>query len=190
MNTELILPVTESSELGRVSHLAPELALRRAVPLLARLAKDTAFQEAYVLPLARTATAAENWHVAYRHEGRGGSYSLEVFFWPPAGRTRIHDHATWGAYQCVWGSLMEERYERLDDGSRVNHARLKRLWQLPWGPNDGISTVLPYDGGIHRLGNPGKLAAISVHLYGPRVGEVDGRDYDSSRDFVCDRGAA
>jgi hypothetical protein len=29
--------------------------------------------------------------------------------------------------------------------------------------------------------------AISVHLYGPRLGEIDGRDYDPSRDFVCDR---
>jgi hypothetical protein len=29
--------------------------------------------------------------------------------------------------------------------------------------------------------------AISVHLYGPRMDEVDGRDYDPSRDHVCDR---
>jgi hypothetical protein len=26
-----------------------------------------------------------------------------------------------------------------------------------------------------------------VHLYGPRIGEVDGRDYDISRDYVRDR---
>jgi hypothetical protein len=26
-----------------------------------------------------------------------------------------------------------------------------------------------------------------VHLYGPRIGELDGRDYDVSRDYVCDR---
>jgi hypothetical protein len=26
-----------------------------------------------------------------------------------------------------------------------------------------------------------------VHLYGPRMGEVDGRDYDLSCDYVCDR---
>jgi hypothetical protein len=29
--------------------------------------------------------------------------------------------------------------------------------------------------------------AVSLHMYGPRVGSVDGRDYDLSRDFVCDR---
>jgi hypothetical protein len=26
-----------------------------------------------------------------------------------------------------------------------------------------------------------------VHLYGPQLGELDGRDYDTSRDYVCDR---
>jgi predicted metal-dependent enzyme (double-stranded beta helix superfamily) len=46
---------------------------------------------------------------------------------------------------------------------------------------------MPYDGGIHRVGNVGGEAAISVHLYGPRIGAVDGRDFDPLRDHVCDR---
>ena len=75
----------------------------------------------------------------------------------------------------------------LDDGSRTGHARLKKVWQLSWSRDDGASTVLPYDEGIHRVGNPGATTAISVHLYGPRIGDVDGRDYDPSRDYVCDR---
>jgi len=72
----------------------------------------------------------------------------------------------------------DERYERLDDGSRAEHARLKKVWQLWWSPEDGASTVQPGDGGIHRVGNPADEAAVSVHLYGPRTGNVDGRDYD------------
>ena len=55
------------------------------------------------------------------------------------------------------------------------------------GQEDWVSTVLSYDEGIHWVGNPGKSMAISVHLYGPWVGEIDGRDYDRSRDYVCDR---
>jgi hypothetical protein len=47
--------------------------------------------------------------------------------------------------------------------------------------------VLPGDRGIHRVGNPYGEVAISVHLYGPRAGEVDGRDYEPTRDYVCDR---
>jgi len=64
---------------------------------------------------------------------------------------------------------------------------LKKVWQLSWSTKDGASTVLPYEGGIHRVGNGGGSTAISVHLYGPQIGEVDGRDYDPSRDYVCDR---
>jgi hypothetical protein len=64
---------------------------------------------------------------------------------------------------------------------------LKKVWRLTWGPEDGISTVLPYGGGIHRISNATEELAISVHLYGPRLGEMDGRDYDPSRDYVCDR---
>lgn len=47
--------------------------------------------------------------------------------------------------------------------------------------------MLPYDEGIHRMGNPGNKTAVSMHLYGPRTGVFDGRDYDISRDFMCDR---
>jgi hypothetical protein len=99
----------------------------------------------------------------------------------------IHDHSSWGAYACAAGTVFEERYERLDDGSRFEHARLEGAWRLSWRPEDGASTVLPGDGGIHRVGNRHEQTAVSVHLYGPRLGEVDGRDYDPSRDYFCDR---
>jgi hypothetical protein len=50
--------------------------------------------------------------------------------------------------------------------------------------------VLPYEEGIHRVGNAGESPAISMHLYGPPMGEVDGRNYDPSRNYVCDRPVA
>jgi predicted metal-dependent enzyme (double-stranded beta helix superfamily) len=184
----IILPAAPAiSELERLSDLAPELALQRAAPLLTRLARDPAFLDAHVLPLLGEARRAEDWYVAHRCDGQGGSYSLQVFVWPPGTRTKIHDHTSWGAYCCVVGSVLEERYERLDEGSQESHARLKKVWQLLWSKEDGASTVLPYEEGIHRVGNAGDRPAISVHLYGPKIGELDGRDYDPSRDYVCDR---
>jgi hypothetical protein len=86
----------------------------------------------------------------------------------------------------VVGSVLEKRYERLDDGSVHEHARLKQSWELTWTKEDGASTVLPYDGGIHSISNTGDRTAVTVHLYGPRQ-KIDGRDYDPSRDYVCDR---
>ena len=178
----------DTNELQMLSELPTELALQDAAPFLARLVKNPTFLEAEIFPLLEEVRGTEeDWYVAHSYESKDHSCSLQVFVWPPGSATRIHDHCSWGVYCCAVGSLLEERYERLDDGSRPDHAHLKKIWQLLWSREDGASRVLPHDGGIHRVGNPSDSLAISVHLYGPRIGELDGRDYDLSRDYVCDR---
>ena len=178
----------DTNYLQRLSELPTELALQQAAPFLAHLVKDPAFFEGEIRPLLEEARTTEgDWYVAERYEGEDNSYSLQIFVWPPSTETMIHDHSSWGVYCCAVGSVLEERYERLDDGSRLDYAHLKNIWQLMWSREDGVSSVLPGDGGIHRIGNPGDSVAISVHLYGPRIGEVDGREYDLSCDYVCDR---
>jgi predicted metal-dependent enzyme (double-stranded beta helix superfamily) len=177
----------DTNELQRLSELPTEPALQRAAPLLAHLARDPAFVQFEILPLLQEVEGREDWYVARSYEGKDNSFSLQVFVWPPSTGTGIHDHSSWGVFGCAVGSVLEERYERLDDGSRSDHARLRKIWQLLWSREGGASSVLPHDGGIHRVGNPGDSLAISVHLYGPRIGDVDGRDYDLSRDYVCDR---
>ena len=163
------------------------MALPRAARFVASLVGDPVFREAEILPILEEAEGARDWYVARRYDGEDDPYSLRVFVWPAGTGTKIHDHSSWGAYHCTAGSILEHRYVRLDDGSVPDHARLREIWRLAWGPEDGASTVLPNDGGIHRVSNPWDEVAISVHLYGPRIGEVDGRDYDPSRDHVCDR---
>jgi predicted metal-dependent enzyme (double-stranded beta helix superfamily) len=175
------------NELRSICELPTESALPRAARFLAGLVKEPAFLGSQILPLLGEARYAEGWYVARRYDAHDGAYSLQVFVWPPGTGTRIHDHSSWGAYACALGTVLEERFDRLDDGTIAEHARLEKAWQLLWSPEDGASTVLPGDGGIHRVGNPGTTPAISVHLYGPRLEEVDGRDYDPSRDYVCDR---
>jgi predicted metal-dependent enzyme (double-stranded beta helix superfamily) len=170
-----------------IPYVLPELALREAIPSLSRLVRDPGFLYSHVLPLLDEAGRAEDWYVAYRNDSPDRSYSLQVFVWPPGSATRIHDHSSWGAFCCVVESVLEERYERADDGSLPDYASLKKLWRLEWRREDGISTVLPYERGIHQVSNPTEEPAISVHLYGPRLGEIDGRDYDPSQNYVCDR---
>jgi predicted metal-dependent enzyme (double-stranded beta helix superfamily) len=179
----------DTDELLKLSELPTDLALRQAAAFLAHLVKDPSFLEAEIIPLLEEPRATEThyWYVARGYEGKDRSFSLQIFVWPPGTKTKIHDHSSWGVYCSAVGSVLEERYERLDDGSLTDHAHLRKAWQLWWSPQDGASSVLPHDGGIHRVGNPGESLAISVHLYGPRIGEVDGRDYDVSRDYVCDR---
>jgi predicted metal-dependent enzyme (double-stranded beta helix superfamily) len=175
------------NELRSICELPTESALPRAVRFLAALVKEPAFLSSQIQSLLGEARHAEGWYVASQYDAEDGSYSLQIFVWPPGTGTMIHDHSSWGAYACAVGTVLEERYDRTDDGSLSEHARLRKAWQLRWSPEDGASTVLPGDGGIHRVGNPGELTAVSVHLYGPRLEEIDGRDYDPSRDYVCDR---
>jgi predicted metal-dependent enzyme (double-stranded beta helix superfamily) len=184
----MTVPLTPNpSKLREISGLLTESALPEAASFLSHLVRDPAFLGARVHPLLEEAGGREDWYVAHRYDAPDGSYSLQVFVWPPGTRTRIHDHSSWGAFCCAVGSVLEERYERLDDASQSDFARLKKVWQLSWSREDGASTVLPHEKGIHRVGNLGASTAISVHLYGPRPGYVDGRDYDPSRDYVCDR---
>jgi len=179
--------VPDATELQSIGAQPTPQALPRAAAFLGELVQDHWFFGSHVLPVLEEARDAERWYVARRWDGPDGSFSLQVFVWPSGTRTMIHDHSSWGAYACAAGTVFEERYTRLDDGSRHEHARLEGAWQLAWSPEDGASTVLPGDGGIHSVGNPFEEAAVSVHLYGPRLEEVDGRDYDPSRDYVCDR---
>ena len=174
--------VSNTDELREISKLPTEIALQQAATFLAHLVKDRIFLGQQILPLLEEARGEENWYVARRYDGEDGSYgsygsySLKVFVWPAGTETNIHDHSSWGAYCCALGSVLEERYERLDNGSRPDHARLKKVWQLLGSREDGASTVLPGDGGIHRVGNAGERPAISVHLYVARIGELVGRD--------------
>jgi predicted metal-dependent enzyme (double-stranded beta helix superfamily) len=175
-------------DLQNLARIPAEHAVRRAALHVARLVEDPAFLELEVLPLLEEKRDRQaDWYVASKHEDGDRSFSLQIFVWPPGKNTKIHDHSCWGVYCCAVGSVREERFERLDDGSRLEHARLRKVWELTWSKEDGPSSVLPGDGGIHRVGNPGDGMAISVHLYGPRLEEIDGRDYDPSRDHVCDR---
>src|SRR5919199_3640592 len=114
------------------------LHLGEAVSYVNRLVEDPALL-ALIQPLLKQ--ESEGWYVAHRWKAPDGSYSLQVFVWPPRTATRIHDHASWGAYACALGSIFEERYERLDDGSVRDHARLKKTWGRAWNEDDGTSTV-------------------------------------------------
>lgn len=152
----------------KFSGLPPELALQPAARLLTRLIEDPGFWEAELLPSLEAARGAQECYVVRCHDAPGGSYSRQVFVWSPGTGTRVHDHSFWGVYRCAPGSVLEERYERLDDGSRSGHPRMKKVWKLPWSPDDGASMRASWatrrrawrharhdDGRGGRLGAPG-----------------------------------
>jgi predicted metal-dependent enzyme (double-stranded beta helix superfamily) len=174
-------------ELDQLAQLPPALAMAEVGPFLDYLVNEPTFLHTQILPLLDCVAPARDPHIAHTFISPAGGCSLQVFVWAPGASTPIHDHTSWGAYSCVVGSLLEQRYQRLDDEAQPNRAHLRSLWRRVWRGGDGASTVAPYAGGIHRVANPSRRPTISVHLYGPRLGTLDGRDYDPSRDYVCDR---
>lgn len=165
----------------------PELTREDAPSFLLHLTRDPVFFTIQILPLLSDVPTVREPYIAATFGTRETSTCLQVFVWPPNATTAIHDHTAWGAYHCVVGSLFEERYARLDDEAQPNSAHLRSLWRRVWRQSDGVSMVGAYEQGIHRVANQGRHPAISLHMYGPRTGSFDGRDYDPTRDFVCDR---
>ena len=172
-------------ELDQLAGLPAPYAVREGAQVLGRLLENPAFLIGQVLPFL-DATATGGPYVAQKFQGARSGYSLEIFIWPPGAQTAIHDHSCWGMIGSAFGVLHEERYIRLDDNGQFHQARLRSAWQRTWHAGEGISPLLPYEGGIHRVSNPGARTVVSVHVYGP-AGLIDGRDYDPRRDYVCDR---
>jgi predicted metal-dependent enzyme (double-stranded beta helix superfamily) len=155
-------------ELTQAAELPPQLALREAALLLARLSlsdRVRTLPTAQLPPLLARLSLADRVRTLLASAPAAASvprfetlvapnagWSLQLFIWPRGAATPIHDHTSWGIYMCLAGQLDEDRFIRLDDGSRFGVARLRRDWHAVWRPGEQ-SSLLPYDGGIHRVHN-------------------------------------
>jgi hypothetical protein len=175
------------NEFDRLFRRLPEIGFGESRAFLTQLARDSGFVSTQILSSLSRASLGSEPIITATYGLREASPCLQVFMWPAGAATPIHDHTSWGAYHCIVGTLLEERYERLDDGAQPSTARLRKQWERHLPSESGASTVGAYAAGIHRISNTSGRPAISVHLYGPRQGVFDGRDYDPTREFVCDR---
>lgn len=173
----------QHTDLAEFTDVPLPTAMRAAARLITRLMTDPKFPNLH--DLSRYEQTPDNGPVV-AHSFDAGPFIVQLFAWPPHAQSQIHDHSSWGAIGCLIGEIREERYRRLDNGTQLNVAHLKKIWQRTWQRATGVSTLLPGDGGIHRISNLGDTVALSVHIYGP-PSEIDGRDYDPSRNYVCDR---
>jgi predicted metal-dependent enzyme (double-stranded beta helix superfamily) len=169
-----------------LAELDAALAAREAGTIVRQIAGLPSVREVIDQEIGRRDAIGRSDEPRWQTLAEGDGCVLQLFVWPVGARTPIHDHTSWGVYACLLGQLGEERYARLDDESQAGMAHLRRDWRRIWQPAEQ-STLLPYAGGIHRVRNAGLGAAASLHVYGPRLGAMDGRDYDPARDRVCDR---
>jgi predicted metal-dependent enzyme (double-stranded beta helix superfamily) len=175
------------STLERLLYDVPHMTLEDARAFLKHIARDPQFLTTQILPHMSAKVASREPIIVATYGAREASTCLQVFVWPAGAATPIHDHTAWGAYMCIVGALMEDRYACVDREHASAMAHLRKQWRRVWDASHGASTVGAYEAGIHKVANPGGALSISVHMYGPRNGPLDGRDYDPRRNYVCDR---
>lgn len=103
-------------------------------------------------------------HVAYADPL--GRYTVVYLVWPPGQFSPIHGHKTWCAYRVLKGELTETHYRWNPAAGRaaVSGSVRRRAGD--------IVTAEPGLGQIHRLGNAGNDAAVSLHVYGVNESDI------------------
>lgn len=97
-----------------------------------------------------------------------GMFSVLAVVWPPGITTPVHDHKVWCAFGVYEGDVVETRYDAADDGPCRDRAVVAATSAL------GVGAVghLPVTGNIHRVGNPTRRTAVTIHVYGGDSGRM------------------
>jgi predicted metal-dependent enzyme (double-stranded beta helix superfamily) len=123
--------------------------------------------------LARAAADADLLSAEQRLPATGACYARHVLYADPTGRFTVvaivwlpgqfsppHAHHTWCAYVVYEGELQETIFSWNDGASRAEPLRTEtRKTGYSCYAGAGLDQ-------IHRLGNSGMTAAISIHVYG------------------------
>lgn len=106
------------------------------------------------------------------HRDRLNRFVVLSLVWLPGQATPIHDHSCWGVMGILEGAIEEVGYERLDDGSRADYAELEERRGVRVTRGSSGYVLPPYEE-IHRIGNPTKQTAVSVHVYGRDLDQIN-----------------
>jgi hypothetical protein len=110
-------------------------------------------------------------------------FSVRLAIYEPGEYTIIHDHSSWGVFGTVFGPLEIIKYQRLDDGSVDNYAKLAETKRLFLEPTD-TDYILPLNNGIHRIGNPRDQLILTSSVYGNPIRRLFINGFDINNDWV------
>jgi predicted metal-dependent enzyme (double-stranded beta helix superfamily) len=124
---------------------------------LERMVLDRQFQE------SQKPTLWPNEVTLYRSPS--GSFVVLSYIWDAYLTDTIHDHGSWGIVGTLYGTILERKYKRKDNGATMGYADLQETSFVSMSPGDTIY-VLPLNEGIHRMENPADSPSISINVYG------------------------
>ena len=89
------------------------------------------------------------------------NYTLLLLCWNPGQESPIHDHPCDGCWmQVLQGQIQECRYHARDEDQQLKCTQDKTF-------DEGGTVFIEDSLGLHKVGNPGKVPAVTLHLYAP-----------------------
>ncbi len=143
----------------------------RLGPLAQRLVAD----RSWLKPEHYEADPEQGFGVHLLHEEADHSLAVFVVNWLPGRGTPPHDHGTWAVVAGIEGTERNQRYRRVDDGSRENYAELEVKDDFPAPAGE---LVCVKTGGIHKVSNETDRMTLSLHCYGRHINHTNRSQFD------------
>ena len=130
----------------------------KMIPLLQELISDSAVKDqSRNWPACRQSDRAQN---LLFYEDPDYKFVINGLIKDPRSRTQIHDHAhNWTLYGVLDGHETIERYERIDDRSRLEYADIRQTENVKVGPGK-VDLVSPYQIHAEESGEERTVAII------------------------------
>ncbi len=131
---------------------------QKMTPILQELLADpTVREQSKTWPTCQQTGRAQN---LLFYEDPDYKFVVNGLIKAPKSRTQIHDHAhNWTLYGVLDGHESIERYDRLDDRSKPDHAEIRRSENVRVGPGK-VDLVPPYQIHAEESGNERTVAII------------------------------
>ncbi len=110
------------------------------------------------------------------------SFSIISMVWGAGQRFPVHDHLSWGLIGVYQNTITEERYERLDDGSKEGYADIRQTGVTNFEEGQILEEGLVFDehrrNDIHRILNQTGRPSVSIHILASDLGMKQRHQYD------------
>lgn len=103
------------------------------------------------------------------------SLFIVVDSWLPGRGVRPHNHGTWAIVVAITGPEHNIFWERIDDGSRENHAELRKIREEVISIGE---VVCMKTGEIHSIENKNDETTLSFHVYGRHLNHTGRSQFD------------
>lgn len=151
-------------------------AISRTRPLLDEIISKKLVEEKFLRPLKSRPAA----YLVYKPPDR--AFSIISMVWGAGQKFPIHDHLSWGLIGVYQNRITEERYERLDDGSKEGYADVKQTGVTDFQEGQILEEGLVFDehhrDDIHRILNHTAKPAVSIHILASDLGMKQRHQYD------------